>query len=165
MNTSMNSMARLRILPALAVVGLVVLLVLRLRGGEAPEEKVRAAVRNVLDKQVEAWNRGDLDGFMAGYWRSDDLTFFSGSKEGTQVRHGWHETFDRYRQRYKAEGKEMGRLKFDDLQIDPTGPRSAVVRGRWGLTFTDGRTAGGLFTLLFREEAQGWCIVHDHTSG
>jgi beta-aspartyl-peptidase (threonine type) len=161
----MNSMARVRILLALAVVGLVLLLALRMRGSKTPEEKVREAVRKVLDGQVEAWNQGDLDGFMVGYWQSDNLTFFSGSKEGTQVRHGWHETFERFRQRYKAEGKEMGQLKFDELQIDPTGPKSAVVRGRWELTHKDGKKDGGLLTLLFREEAQGWCIVHDHTSG
>jgi ketosteroid isomerase-like protein len=159
MNTSANPTARLRILVAAALVGLAVLLVLRVRG-RAAEDKVREAVQNVLDDQVEAWNRGDLQGFMKGYWKSDELTFFGGG----DVEHGWQETYDRYRNKYQAEGKEMGTLKFDELQIDPTGPKSALVRGRWQLTLKDGKTKGGLFTLLFREEPQGWCVVHDHTS-
>lgn len=158
----MNPMARVRILLALAVLILVVLIGWRLRGvGKTPEEKVREAVRKVLDEQVESWNQGDLDGFMVGYWQSNELTFFAGD----EVRQGWQETFDRYRKTYRSGGDaQMGTLKFDELRIDPTGPKSAVVRGRWGLTFKDGKTKGGLFTLLFREEAQGWCIVHDHTS-
>ena len=97
---------------------------------------------------------------MRGYWKSDDLTFFSDD----DPQHGWQQTYDRYRARYQADGKEMGTLKFEQLRVDPTGPKSALVRGHWQLTFQDGKTRGGLFTLLFREESQGWCIVHDHTS-
>ncbi len=160
MNTPANPMGRMRILLALALIGLAVLLVLHVRG-RAAEGKVREAVLKVLDDQVEAWNRGDLEGFMQGYWKSDELTFFFED----QVRHGWQETYDRYRDRYQATGKEMGTLTFEDRKVDVTGPRSAAVRGRWQLTFKDGKTKGGLFTLLFREESpQGWCIVHDHTS-
>jgi beta-aspartyl-peptidase (threonine type) len=126
----------------------------------AAQDEAREAVLKVLRDQEAAWNRGDLDRFMSGYWRSDDLTFYSGG----DVQHGWQATYDRYRKTYQAEGKEMGSLTFDQLLIDPTGPTSALVRGRWQLTFSDGKTAGGLFTLLFREEPQGWCVVHDHTS-
>jgi beta-aspartyl-peptidase (threonine type) len=154
------SFSRTRILLSLSLIGLALFLTLRLRGERTSEEKVRTAVQKVLDEQQEAWNRGDLDAFMSGYWHSDELTFFSGA----EVQHGWQETFDRYRRTYQAEGKEMGTLKFEDVRIDPTGPKSALVRGRWGLTFRDGKTAGGLYTLLFREEPQGWCVVHDHTS-
>ena len=64
-----------------------------------------AAVRALLDAQVEAWNRGDLEGFMAGYWRSPELVFCSGAT----VTKGWDATLERYRQRYQAEGREMGR--------------------------------------------------------
>jgi beta-aspartyl-peptidase (threonine type) len=127
---------------------------------KASEEAAHAAVLKVLRDQEAAWNRGDLDGFMSGYWKSEELTFYSGD----EVQHGWQATYDRYRKKYKAEGKEMGSLTFDQLHIDPTGPKNALVRGRWQLTFKDGKTAGGLFTLLFRQEQQGWCVVHDHTS-
>jgi beta-aspartyl-peptidase (threonine type) len=118
------------------------------------------AVRSVLDAQESAWNRGDLDGFMAGYWKDDRLTFFSGDT----ITSGWQKTFDRYHQRYRAEGKEMGHLEFRDLQIEPIDGGAAFVRGRWRLTMKDGKTPNGLFTLLLRNFDGQWRIVHDHTS-
>ena len=121
-----------------------------------PEARVRA----VLDKQVEAWNRGDLEGFMAGYWNSPDLVFQSGAT----VTRGWQATRERYRRRYQAEGKEMGRLRFQDLDVQLLGSDAAFIRGRWHLTMKDGSEPGGLFTLLARRIGGDWKIVHDHTS-
>ena len=43
------------------------------------------AVRTVLSTQQDAWNRGDLDGFMAGHLLSPDLVFTS----GCHIRHGY----------------------------------------------------------------------------
>jgi ketosteroid isomerase-like protein len=117
-------------------------------------------VEEVLRIQQQAWNRGDLDGFMAGYWKSPDLTFFSGAKEN----HGWQATLDRYRAAYASPGHEMGQLKFSGLRIEMLGPDSAFVRGAWMLTMKDGKTPHGLFTLIFRKLPEGWKIVHDHTS-
>jgi beta-aspartyl-peptidase (threonine type) len=155
------TVSRVRVVVALGLCFFAALLFFRTRPGtEDSEEKARAAILNVLASQVAAWNRGDLEAFMNGYWKSDELTFFSGD----EVRQGWQETHDRFRKRYQAEGKEMGTLQFDQLRVDLAGPKSAIVRGRWQLTFKDGKPAGGLFTLLFRQESQGWCIVHDHTS-
>jgi beta-aspartyl-peptidase (threonine type) len=128
--------------------------------GGAPAAPSDAAVRTVLATQVEAWNRGDLDAFMTTYWNSDELTFFSDDA----VTKGWRATFDRYRRRYQAEGKEMGRLEFADLRVDVTGDDWAAARARWKLTFKDGKTTGGLFTLLLRRVNGDWRIVHDHTS-
>ena len=119
-----------------------------------------AGVRAVLDKQVEAWNRGDLEGFMAGYWNSPDLVFQSGAT----VTRGWQATRERYRRRYQAEGKEMGRLRFQDLDVQLLGSDAAFIRGRWHLTMKDGSEPGGLFTLLARRIGGDWKIVHDHTS-
>jgi beta-aspartyl-peptidase (threonine type) len=116
-------------------------------------------IRAVLDRQVAAWNRGDLEGFMDGYWRSPELTFYSG---GTPLA-GWQATIERYRRRYQSEGREMGHLTFSDLQIEMLGSKAAFVRGRWHLKMTTGE-AGGLFTLIFRRLDNGWKIVHDHTS-
>jgi uncharacterized protein (TIGR02246 family) len=123
-----------------------------------PPEAV--AVRAILDAQVTAWNRGDLDGFMAGYWKDDALTFFSGDT----ITRGWQATYDRYRQRYQANGKEMGQLDFRDIDIQSLGGDAAVARGRWRLTMKDGKTPNGLFTLLFCRIDGHWRIVHDHTS-
>ena len=122
------------------------------------ESRDAKAVRSVLERQVEAWNRRDLEGFMKGYWRSPDLTFYSG---GTMTK-GWQETIDRYRNRYQSEGTEMGRLTFSDLKIEVLGSDSAFVRGRWHLKMAASEP-GGLFTLIFRKFSDGWKIVHDHT--
>src|SRR5262245_66685660 len=72
-----------------------------------------ADVRKVLDEQVVAWNKGDLVGFMKGYWNSKELTFVSGK----DVTRGWQATLDRYKKRYQSEGKEKGTLTFADLQV------------------------------------------------
>jgi ketosteroid isomerase-like protein len=117
------------------------------------------AIRRVLDQQVEAWNRRDLEGFMRGYWHSPDLTFYSG---GTTVS-GWDETLARYRNRYQSAGNEMGHLEFLDLKIELLGPNAAFVRGRFHLKMS-GSESSGLFTLTFRRLAGGWKIIHDHTS-
>jgi beta-aspartyl-peptidase (threonine type) len=158
---------RLRFSPLLITllitfVALVILLNLysaRLAKDQATEE--RQAVQGVLDAQVAAWNQGDLDGFMTGYWHSPELTFFSGK----EVTSGWQATLDRYRKRYQAEGRDkMGTLSFSNIEIDLLASDSAFVRGRWNLA-TNKEPRGGLFTLLFKKKQQGWRIVHDHTSG
>jgi len=119
----------------------------------------RAAIQALLDAQVKAWNAGDLEGFMDGYWQSPELTFFS----GPDIRHGWQETMERYRQRYQGEGKEMGQLTFSEIQIEQIDATHVWVRGRWQLVTSKG-TPGGLFTLIIRRLPEGWRIVHDHTS-
>jgi beta-aspartyl-peptidase (threonine type) len=123
-------------------------------------EQLKQGINHVLISQVEAWNQGNLENFMEGYWRSPDLTFFSGATETK----GWEPTLARYRQRYQAGGNEMGHLEFQDLDIDLLSSRSAVVTGRWKLTMSDGKTPHGLFTLTFKRMPEGWRIVHDHTS-
>lgn len=132
--------------------------------GEAGDKKAKAPkaaqeIRQVLEKQVTAWNRGDLEGFMAGYWNSAALSFYSG---GTKT-FGWQQTIDRYRNRYQSEGREMGKLDFTDLEIELLSPTNAFVRGHWQLKMKNGEP-GGLFTLIFRKQANGWKIIHDHTS-
>jgi len=127
---------------------------------ESPAES-EEAIRQVLAAQAAAWNRKDLEGYMEGYWHSPDLTFFSGAT----VTSGWEPTLERYRQRYQGAGKEMGALTFRDLQVDVLGPEAAFVRGKWQLKMSDGKTPGGLFTLVFKKRHSVWRIVHDHTSG
>jgi ketosteroid isomerase-like protein len=124
------------------------------------KEKVKAAVQQVLQLQQDAWNRHDLEAFMAGYWNSPELTFFSGAKTTS----GWQATIERYRKTYQSEGREMGKLEFSDLNVQGLAPDAAFVRGAWHLTMSDGKTPHGLFTLIFRKFPDGWKIVHDHTS-
>jgi beta-aspartyl-peptidase (threonine type) len=120
----------------------------------------KTAVEQVLRMQQDAWNRHDLEAFMAGYWNSPELTFFSGARETS----GWQGALERYRKVYQGEGKEMGKLDFSDLRIEALGTEAVFVRGAWHLTLSDGKTPHGLFTLVFRKFPDGWKIVHDHTS-
>jgi ketosteroid isomerase-like protein len=124
------------------------------------QEDAMRAVRAVLDGQVAAWNKGDLDGFLAGYWNSPKVVFQSGGQRS----YGWQAMRERYRRRYQAEGKAMGQLAFSAIEIEPLGPEAIMVRGGWRLTMPDGSKPGGLFTLIFRRFPDGWKIVHDHTS-
>lgn len=123
-------------------------------------QSVTADVEQVLREQQNAWNRRDLEGFMSGYWKSADLTFFSGAQRTA----GWQGALDRYRRIYQGEGREMGKLEFSNLQIEPLGNQAAFVRGEYHLTMSDGKTPHGLFTLIFRKFPEGWKIVHDHTA-
>ena len=125
------------------------------------KQSAEAEISRVLQQQVAAWNRHDLEAFMAGYWKSPDLTFFSGAT----ATKGWEPTLERYRQRYQANGAAMGKLEFSDLSVEQLSPDAAFVRGRWHLTMPDGKQPHGLFTLVFRKFPDRWRIVHDHSSG
>jgi beta-aspartyl-peptidase (threonine type) len=129
-------------------------------GTPTPEAEPDAGVKAVWTAQVAAWNRGDLDGFMAGYWQSPDLVFFS---NGTMTR-GWQATLDRYRSRYQAEGQQMGTLDFPELDILTLGTDAAMARGRWRLKMPDGKEMSGMTSVIFRRLPEGWRIVHDHSS-
>lgn len=138
------------------------LVVLALSQGVNTSQRVESveAVRQILEAQQAAWNRHDLAGFMAGYWNSPDLTFFSGALRTA----GWQAALDRYKKNYQDAGKEMGKLEFRDLQIESLGDDAAFARGSYNLTMSDGKTPHGLFTLIFRKFPDGWKIVHDHTA-
>jgi len=117
-----------------------------------------AEIRAVIQAQQEAWNRGDIDGFMNGYARSKSTIFVS---EDTVTR-GWQTVRDRYKKKYPDRAK-MGTLKFSNLEITPLGADSAVALGRWKLKRAKDQPHGR-FSLIFRKTADGWRIVHDHTS-
>lgn len=115
-------------------------------------------VQAMLDTQREAWNRGDLEAFMATYWRSPDLTFVGGSG----ITRGHAETLARYRAAY-PDATSRGRLDFELLEVRPIGDgTAALVIGRWRLTRE--APASGIFTLVVERAAGGLRIVHDHSS-
>jgi len=116
------------------------------------------AIRAVLNEQQSAWNRGDVDAFMKGYWNSPDLTF-SGTSGVTR---GWEPVLARYRKNYPGTAA-MGHLDFSDLEIRMLGNDAALVLGRWHLTRANDQP-GGVFTLVFQRFPEGWRIIHDHTS-
>jgi len=123
------------------------------------EDKNVAAVRAVLDAQVAAWNRGDVEGFMEGYAKEETTTFFSGDA----VTRGWQTVLERYKSRYDTREK-MGTLAFTELEIKPLSEFYFMATGRWQLTLPDGSTPHGRFTLILRRTNAGWRVVHDHTS-
>ena len=117
-----------------------------------------AEIRAVMTAQVAAWNRGDIDGFMAGYARSASTEFVSGDK----ITRGWQTVRDNYRKKYDSREK-MGTLKFSEIKVTPLASDAAIVLGRWQLVRRKDKPHG-TFTLLFRRMPAGWRIVHDHTS-
>ena len=116
------------------------------------------AICALLNDQQDAWNEGDIPGFMAGYWQSEDLRFASGGSITT----GWGETLARYQARYDTP-EAMGWLAFTDLDVTQLSEDAAYVFGRWTL-YRESDEPTGLFTLILRKEAEGWRVVHDHTS-
>jgi ketosteroid isomerase-like protein len=125
---------------------------------EETQESAAAQIRTVLRAQQDAWNRGDIDGFMNGYAHSKSTIFVSEDS----MRRGWETVRDRYKRRYSDRAK-MGVLSFYNVEITPLGSDAAVVLGRWHLKRAQDQPHG-CFTLIFRKTTDGWRIVHDHTS-
>jgi uncharacterized protein (TIGR02246 family) len=127
-------------------------------GPDAEHHGDREAITAVLNSQQAAWNRGDVDAFLQGYWRSPELTF-SGSSGVTR---GWDGVLARYKKNY-PDRAAMGELAFSDLEFRFLGPDAALVLGQWHLKRENG-DIGGVFTLVWQRFPEGWKIVHDHTS-
>jgi ketosteroid isomerase-like protein len=122
----------------------------------APEQ----LIRQVLDDQVAAWNRGDIPAFMDGYDKSESTTFVSAT-----VTKGHAQVLANYLKKYPTREK-MGTLRFTDLEIRMLGSEYATVLGRFHLARTaeGGGEASGIFTLIFHRTPQGWKVILDHTS-
>lgn len=130
----------------------------RQQSDAAVPETESALIRRTLDKQIEAWNSGDIDGFMTTYWKSDALTFSSG---GSTTR-GWQATLDRYKNKYNSREK-MGTLRFGELEIQSLSDNVALVLGTWHLTLKPDNMEGN-FSLVMKKFDGRWLIVHDHSS-
>ncbi|MCC6262577.1 MAG: nuclear transport factor 2 family protein [Bryobacterales bacterium] len=121
---------------------------------------VQRGVLAVLEMQQEAWNRGDLNGFLEGYEKSPDISFV-----GKTVARGFEGLERRYRLTYGNAGK-MGKLTFSEIDVKPLGEEYAFAIGRFELqrSVAGGGNAAGRFTIVLRKTARGWRIIHDHTS-
>src|ERR1700754_733856 len=86
------------------------------------------AIRRVLNAQIDAWNKGDMEQYMQGYWKSDSLVFIG--KNGPK--YGWKTTLENYRKSY-PDKSTMGILSFDILKIESINEANAFVIGRWKL--------------------------------
>ncbi len=122
------------------------------------QTKDETAVRNVLDRQNKAWNGGDIDAFMVGYWESDSLMFIG--KSG--VTYGYKNTLANYKKNY-PDTATMGKLTFTLIQVKQLSPEYFHVTGKYYLTRTIG-DASGHFTLMFRKISGKWVIISDHSS-
>ncbi|GGI86863.1 periplasmic L-asparaginase [Shewanella hanedai] len=115
-------------------------------------------ISQVIQEQEAAWNRGDLDGYMQGYWNNDKMRFVSGDK----FRYGWESTLAAYKKNYPDKAT-LGTLKFTIKDIKMLSNYAAMVVGRWQLTRAKDQPHG-VFTLLVEKIDDRWVITHDHTS-
>ena len=121
-------------------------------------ETDKLAMSAVLETQQEAWNAGDIEGFMQGYEKSEQLRFASGG----DITFGWQDTLTRYQTRYTSPA-QMGTLQFDIKNAEIINRDSGMIFGRWTLT-READAPNGLFTLFLQKTPDGWRIVSDHTS-
>jgi uncharacterized protein (TIGR02246 family) len=119
---------------------------------------VSEEIRRVMTAQQDAWNRGDLEGFMDGYERAETTTFVSGD----EITRGWQTVLGRYKRRYQSQA-QMGTLTFSELDVRPAGNDYAVADGRWQLQ-REKDAPHGRFTLLFHKTNGNWRIIHDTTT-
>ena len=119
----------------------------------------RSTIVGVIEAQAAAWNKGDLDGYMAGYAKIDALIFTSGGK----IRRGYQATHDAFMTKYAQDKSKMGRLLFEIVEVQPVGADGAIVLGTWNLTCSPS-DGGGVFSVILERRPEGWRIVHDHTS-
>ncbi|MBV9242532.1 MAG: DUF4440 domain-containing protein [Acidobacteria bacterium] len=122
------------------------------------QSKDEVAIRKVISDQTAAWNRGDIYGFMTGYWKSDELEFVG----RMDVTRGWQATLDRYKRNYDTREK-MGTLTFSDVEFTQLSKDAAFVILTWSLG-TAKDSPHGKSTLLFRKFKDDWRIVVDHSS-
>ncbi|QYJ88152.1 nuclear transport factor 2 family protein [Shewanella mesophila] len=115
-------------------------------------------IRKVIEAQESAWNRGDLDAYMQGYWNSEKVRFASGKT----FRYGWTETLAAYKKNYPDKGT-LGQLKFTINETKMLSNYAALVVGRWQLVRAKDNP-NGIFTLLIEKIDDKWVITHDHTS-
>ena len=127
------------------------------RANATRQSAAEGQIRSVLDMQTAAWNRGDLDTFMTGYWKSEETEFVGASG----ISRGWQAVLDRYRRNY-PDRKAMGLLTFSKLEVHVVCPEAAFVIGEFQLDREKDHPAG-IFTLNFRKFKEGWRIVADHT--
>ena len=137
---------------------LLVLLLVFLAVQSFAQSKDELAIRNILTTQNEAWNRGDIDSFMKGYWENDSLMFIG--KSG--VTYGWNNTLNNYKKGY-PDTATMGKLTFTLIQVKKLSKEYYHVTGKWFLKRSIG-DVGGHYTLLFRKISGRWVIVSDHSS-
>lgn len=124
----------------------------------AAQSSPEKAARNILEQQSRAWNQGNIEGFMKGYWESDSLMFIG--KNG--ITYGWENTLHQYQKSY-PDTMAMGQLHFTVLKVKGLSGQYQQVTGQWHLQRSQGDLSG-YFTLLFQKIRNKWVIIMDHSS-
>lgn len=122
-------------------------------------EKDRSQILHALENQRIAWNDGDIEKYMDGYWKSDSLRFIG--KRGVQ--YGWKATLENYKKGYPTK-EAMGKLYFEVISLEGIGNEAAFMIGKWKLDYNDKPSVEGHFSLLYKKINGKWLIIADHSS-
>ena len=120
-------------------------------------DSVERELEQIVHRQSEAWNKGDIAEFMSAYWNDERLTFSSSGK----TQRGWKATYENYRKNY-PDRETMGKLTFTDLEAQELSPTAMLMLGTWQLERAT--PVGGNFSLVWKRIDGKWLIVHDHSS-
>jgi hypothetical protein len=135
-----------------------VLLFTVIHHGQDFSNNQKQEILKVLENQRLAWNSGDIEGYMMGYWNSDSLRFIG--KNG--ITFGWKETLARYRKGYPTR-ERMGILTFEIISLEKLTENTALMIGKWSLQKLE-KPVSGHFSLIWRKIGSNWLVVLDHTS-
>jgi len=122
---------------------------------QSTDEKI---IRSLLQKQVVAWNEGNIEGYMKGYWENDSLVFIG--KNGPT--YGYSQTLARYKKSY-PDAASMGSLTSTIVSIKPLDKNYFFIVGKWALK-RDAGNLNGSYTLLLKKIKGTWVIIVDHSS-
>ncbi len=124
----------------------------------AHNSEAEASIRSLMDKQIESWNSGDIEGYMSAY-RNNERLIFIGS---TGLTYGYDVTLQNYKKVYPDESA-MGELEFNLMEMKPLGEAHFYTIGMWQLN-REQDTLAGWFDLLWEKKEEGWRIISDHSS-
>ncbi len=115
----------------------------------------KKAITAVLTAQQEAWDNYDIETFMEGYWKSEELKFYGAGG----VIKGWQSTLERYKKSYPSK-EHFGKLRFVLKDISRVNDDSYYVLGEYYLTREVGDT-NGIFMLIVKNINGEWKIIAD----
>lgn len=116
------------------------------------------AIKVVMEEQSQCWSKGDIEGFMKGYWMSDSLRFLG--RRG--LTYGWQTTLDNYKRSY-PNPSSMGELRFNHILFEPLGNDKIFAVGKWAL-YREKDTLSGYYSLIWKKIDEKWKVIFDHTN-
>ncbi len=112
-------------------------------------------VTKVVLAQENAWNKGDLDAYLAAFKDAIDTeAVLNGPVRGlSNIRAAYHTSF--------PNKDAMGLLEQSSVEVRELGPDYALVLGHYRLQRTrkNGGDAEGNFTEVFQKTEGGWKLV------